>query len=167
MKIKEMVSNSVVLMATMSDDCLIDFVTEILPLIIEDAEKFPTQMLMVSRKADTCTVVAPDLGVELIDLLARGSDEFYVFDAKHGAVVPVVGGIPSGGTILSILKTVEDSPLAALMKEIKVTSKPAKDEPAEEPEPAEKETAEPDMSPEQLETAFEFLELMERILSHD
>lgn len=157
MKIKEMIKNSVTVMAKMSDGCLMEFVTSTLPLIIEGAENYPTQMLILSKKADTCTVVDSDLSIELTDLMARGSDEFYVFDAKHGVVIPVVGDKPMGGSILHILKTIEKTSEEHLPETITVMngSKPKDTSPLE------------DFSSEQLEKAFDFLDLMERILQHD
>ena len=153
MKIKEMIKNSVTVMAKMSDDCLMDFITTALPLIIEGAEDYPTQMLILSKKADTCTVVDSDLSVEFIDLLARGSDEFYVFDAKHGVVIPVVGDEPMGESILHILKTIEKTNEEYLPETITVMngSKPKDTSPLE------------DFSSQQLEKAFDFLDLIERM----
>lgn len=161
MKISKMLKESFSLMSKMSDTCLEKFLTYVLPMMLRNSKDHPVHMVMVNDYSCSVFNTADDAntidGIVAMRLVRSEHSEFYIFDAKHGAVIPVVGDKPMGGSILHILKTIEETSEKHLPETITAMngSKPKNTSPLE------------DLSSEQLEKAFKFLELMERMLQHD
>lgn len=157
MKIKKLIKELLPVIDTMSEECAEYFLSETLPIILDGAEHFSVMMLTTNESAASCGLICSDMELEIIDAVILASEKFYVLDVNKGGVIPVVGEKPMGGTVLAILDNTEKAKDKECPEEIRIRngSKSKNTSPLE------------DLSSEQLEKAFEFLELMERMLSHD